>query len=82
MEITKDMLSEELIADFYKAQTLASEHLSVITRINKYFDALYGFCYNDTDNDQAIDSLDYGLSSISIEAFLTVMNEASKERKG
>lgn len=49
--------------------------------LDKKINSVFGFHYSDTDNDEMIDTLDYGTADIPFDHFVSLM-EYYKEEKG
>ena len=49
--------------------------------LDRKIDEIFGFNYSETDNDELIDTLDYGTSSITFKYFLELMNYYKDEKK-
>ncbi len=48
--------------------------------LDKKIDKIFGFSYSETDNDEMIDTLDYGINAISFKHFFELMTYYQNER--
>lgn len=62
---------------FEERRALARKNLEVALEFDKKLSEYYDFPFNETDNDEMIDTLDYGTNSISFEEFIKRMEHYS-----
>jgi len=63
------------------ASKLARNHREVIDLLCRIEVEKYGFEFAQTDDDQIIDTLNYGTSSLSFEGYQNAMKDYKKENK-
>ena len=72
-------MDTELKKLFNKRKKFARQNFEAGQEFNRLMNRVYGFTYSDTDDDFIIDTLDYGINSISFETFEAKM-KIYKER--
>ncbi|MCU7559116.1 hypothetical protein PG593_03700 [Riemerella anatipestifer] len=64
---------------FEKVKMLAKKHKEESSKLDRMINEFYGFNYSETDDDQIIDTLDYGTNSVSFKEFERRMNEYKED---
>jgi hypothetical protein len=66
---------------FERKKKLIEELNAIGYQLDKKIDERWGFSYSETDDDEMIDTLDYGTSSINYATFVRKMNTYKKNMK-
>ena len=64
---------------YNRMKKAAKTHLKYSYQIGNYEREKFGFEFSETNDDQIIDTLDYGISDLSFENYLKAMNEYKKK---
>ena len=65
---------------YNKKKKLARELRELGFELDQKIEERFGFSYSETDDDEIIDTLDYGTSSLDYASFIEKMNDYKKER--
>ena len=65
---------------YNRKKKLAEELRRLGFQLDQKIDERFGFHYSETDDDEIIDTLDYGTSDLDYSDFIKKMNEYKKER--
>ena len=72
-------LTDKEFEKFKKDFDLCRKHLALYAKYHRkvHYTLLekYGFLYNDTDDDEMIDTIEYGTQSITAEGFISKMEK-------
>lgn len=66
---------------FNKKKRLVKELNAVGSLLDQQIEEHFGFHYSQTDNDQMIDTLDYGTQNLSYKRFIELMNDYKEKQK-
>ena len=66
---------------YNRKKELCLQMMSVGGELVKLIVERFNFHYSETDNDDIIDTLDYGTSNLSYSEFIEIMNNYKKKRK-
>lgn len=70
-----DTLQKKKLEELFKKRLkMASTFKSLCLEFDHIVEKEFGMTHNDTDDDQMIDSLDYGATTITFEEFVDMMN--------
>lgn len=61
---------------------LSQQHHEASWQLDRMIDKYYGFNYSETNDDQIIDTLDYGTSGLNFESFIKLMDEYKEKGYG
>lgn len=66
-------------AQYNKVRRLAEQHRLASSALDEMIEQRWGFNYSQTDDDEIIDTLDYGIDGIDYDRFVDKMNEYKQE---
>ena len=78
VQISGVKMNKEMEKLFNKKKKIISQLNAVGYKLDAMIDESWNFHYSDTDDDQIIDTLDYGTNNISYETFVEIMDEYKK----
>lgn len=71
---------KELKSLYNKTKISIRKHKDLSDMLDRKIDEVFGFNFSETDDDDIIDTLDYGISGLSFEGFIRKMVAYQKQK--